>query len=66
MALSKRLGPGVIALIVVVLGQLLLEPVCAHTPTWLEIAISGLGVFHLLGCGGRFHLPCNYRNDQYR
>jgi FtsH-binding integral membrane protein len=67
MALSKTIGLGVIALLVVVFGQLLLSLFGVYTPTWLEIAISGLGVFLFAGAAvvDFYILPRTYRNDQY-
>ncbi len=67
MALTKTIGLGVIALIVVVFGQLLLGLFGVYTPTWLEIAISGLGVFLFAGAAvvDFYILPRTYRNDQY-
>jgi FtsH-binding integral membrane protein len=37
------------------------------TPTWLEIAISGIGVFLFVGCAvvDFYVLPRSYRDDQY-
>lgn len=67
MALSKTIGLGVIALIVVMVGQLLLSMFGVYTPTWLEIAISGLGVLLFAGAAvvDFYTLPRTYRNDQY-
>jgi FtsH-binding integral membrane protein len=49
MALTKTIGLGVMALLVVLVGQLVFSLFGVYTPTWLEIAISGLGVSYLLG-----------------
>lgn len=67
MALTKTIGLGVIALCVVVFGQLLLGLFGVYTPTWLEIAISGLGVFLFAGAAvvDFYILPRTYRNDEY-
>jgi FtsH-binding integral membrane protein len=67
MALTKTVGLGVIALLVVVFGQLLLGLFHIYTPTWLEIAISGIGVFLFAGAAvvDFYILPRTYRNDQY-
>ena len=67
MALSKTIGLGVIALIVVLVGQLVLSLFGVFTPTWLEIAISGLGVLLFAGAAvvDFFILPRTYRDDQY-
>lgn len=67
MALTKTIGLGVIALLVVVFGQLLFGLFGVYTPTWLEIAISGIGVFVFAGAAvvDFYILPRTYRNDQY-
>lgn len=67
MALTKTISLGIIALVVVVLGQFLLAMFGIYTPTWLEIAISGLGVFLFVGAAvvDFYILPRTYRNDQY-
>ena len=67
MALTKTIGLGVIALVVVLVGQLLLSMFGVYTPTWLEIAISGIGVFLFAGAAvvDFYILPRTYRNDQY-
>ncbi|MEM8777398.1 MAG: Bax inhibitor-1 family protein, partial [Cyanobacteria bacterium P01_G01_bin.49] len=49
MALTKTVGLGMIALLVVIVGQLIFSLFGVYTPTWLEIAISGLGVFIFAG-----------------
>jgi FtsH-binding integral membrane protein len=66
-ALSKTISLGIIALVVVVAGQFLLSLFGVYTPTWLEIAISGLGVFLFAGAAvvDFYILPRTYRNDQY-
>ncbi|MEA5509810.1 Bax inhibitor-1 family protein [Crocosphaera sp. UHCC 0190] len=67
MALTKTIGLGIIALCVVVFGQFILAMFGVFTPTWLEIAISGLGVFLFAGAAvvDFYILPRTYRNDQY-
>ena len=67
MALSKTIGLGVIALVVVMVGQFLLSMFGVYTPTWLEIAISGLGVALFAGAAvvDFYILPRTYSNDQY-
>ena len=67
MALTKTIGLGIIALVVVMLGQFLFSMFGVYTPTWLEIAISGLGVFLFVGAAvvDFYILPRTYRNDQY-
>ena len=66
-ALTRTIGLGVLALVVVVFGQLLLGLFGVYTPTWLEIAISSLGVFlfALAAVVDFYILPRTYRNDQY-
>jgi FtsH-binding integral membrane protein len=67
MALTKTIGLGTIALFVVILGQLLLGLFHVYTPSWLEIAISGIGVFLFAGSAvvDFYILPRTYRNDEY-
>lgn len=67
MALSRTIGLGVIALLVVVGGQFLLALFGVYAPTWLEIAISGLGVVIFVGAAvvDFYVLPRTYRDDQY-
>jgi len=67
MALTKTIQLGVIALLVVLVGQLLFSAFGVYTPTWLEIGISGLGVFLFAGVAvvDFYILPRTYRDDQY-
>ncbi|MGB3207019.1 MAG: Bax inhibitor-1 family protein [Crinalium sp.] len=67
MALTKTIQLGVIALLVVLVGQLLFSVFGIYTPTWLEIGISGLGVFLFAGVAvvDFYILPRTYRDDQY-
>jgi len=67
MALTKTIQLGIIALLVVVVAQVLLSVFNIYTPTWLEIGISGLGVFLFAGAAvvDFFILPRAYRDDQY-
>ncbi|MBD2439966.1 Bax inhibitor-1 family protein [Nostoc sp. FACHB-110] len=67
MALTKTISLGVIALIVVCAVQFLFALFGVYTPTWLEIGISGLGVFLFVGVSvvDFYILPRTYRNDQY-
>ncbi len=67
MALTKTIQLGVIALVVVLVGQLLFSVFGVYTPTWLEIAISGFGVFLFAGVAvvDFYILPRTYRDDQY-
>ncbi|GAB1538445.1 Bax inhibitor-1 family protein [Scytonema sp. NUACC21] len=67
MALTKTISLGVIALVVVVGVQFLFSIFGVYAPTWLEIGISGLGVFLFVGASvvDFYILPRTYRNDQY-
>lgn len=67
MALTKTISLGVIALLVVIVGQLLFSFFGVYTPTWLEIAISGIGVFLFAGAAvvDFYILPRSYRDEQY-
>jgi uncharacterized protein len=67
MALSKTIGLGLIAFLIVIVGQFALALFGIHTPTWMEIAISGVGVFLFAGAAvvDFFVLPRSYRDDQY-
>ena len=67
MALTKTVQLGIIALVVVLVGQLLLSFFGVYTPSWLEIAISGIGVFLFAGAAvvDFYILPRTYRNDEY-
>lgn len=67
MALTQTISLGIIALFVVVLIQFGLSFFGVFTPTWLEIAISGLGVLLFTGSAvvDFYILPRTYRDDQY-
>ncbi|WP_267383053.1 Bax inhibitor-1 family protein [Cyanobacterium sp. uoEpiScrs1] len=67
MALIKTVSLGVIALFLVMVGQVLFTLFGVYTPTWLDISISGLGVFLFVGAAvvDFYILPRTYRNDQY-
>jgi uncharacterized protein len=67
MALAKTVQLGLIALLVVLLAQVLFAVFGIHTPTFLEIAISGIGVLLFVGAAvvDFFVLPRSYRDDQY-
>jgi len=66
-ALSRTISLAMIALVIVLVGQLLLSVFGIYTPTWLEIAISGVGVFIFAGAAvvDFYILPRTYRDDQY-
>ncbi|HEY9861866.1 MAG TPA: Bax inhibitor-1 family protein [Candidatus Obscuribacterales bacterium] len=67
MALAQTVRLGVIALLVVLVGQLLCSFFGIYTPTWLEIGISGIGVLLFAGVAvvDFYVLPRAYRDDQY-
>lgn len=67
MALSKTISLGLIALIAVLVLQLIFSAFGVYTPGWLEIGISGLGVFLFVGASvvDFYILPRTYRDDQY-
>jgi hypothetical protein len=67
LALTQTISLGIIALLVVVLAQFVFALFGVFTPTWLEIAISGLGVLLFTGSAvvDFYILPRTYRDDQY-
>lgn len=67
LALAKTVQIGIIALFVVLIGQLLFALFGGFTPTWLEIGISGIGVLLFAGAAvvDFYVLPRSYRDDQY-
>ncbi|MBD2362550.1 US12 family protein [Anabaena minutissima FACHB-250] len=67
MALTKTISLGIIALVVVCLTQFVFALFGVYIPNWLEIAISGLGVFLFAGASvvDFYILPRTYRDDQY-
>ncbi len=67
LALTQTVSLGLIALLVVIGGQLLLGLFGVYTPTWLEIGISGIGVFLFAGAAvvDFYILPRTYRDEQY-
>ncbi len=66
-ALTKTIQLGVIALVVVLLAQVGCSFFNIYTPSWLEIAISGIGVLLFVGAAvvDFFILPRTYKDDQY-
>lgn len=66
-ALSRTISIGIIALVVVLVGQLLFSFFGVYTPTWLEVAISGMGVLLFAGAAvvDFYILPRSYKDDQY-
>jgi hypothetical protein len=67
MALAKTVQLGIIALFVVIVAQVLFAVFGIFTPTFLEIAISGIGVILFVGAAvvDFYVLPRSYRDDQY-
>jgi uncharacterized protein len=67
MALTQTVQLGIIALLVVLVGQLVLSFFGVYTPSWLEIGISGIGVLLFVGAAvvDFYILPRTYRNEQY-
>jgi hypothetical protein len=67
MALTKTISLGIMALLVAIVGQVIFSFFGVFTPSWLEIGISGLGVFLFAGAAvvDFFILPRTYRDDQY-
>lgn len=67
MALTRTIKLGIIALLVVLVAQFLFAMFGVYTPTWLEIGISGIGVFLFAGAAvvDFYILPRTYRDDQY-
>ena len=67
MALTRTIRLGIIALCVVLFGQLLLSMFGVYTPGFLEIAISAIGVLLFVGSAvvDFFILPRTYKDEQY-
>lgn len=67
MALTKTVQLGVVALLVVLVGQLLFSVFGVFTPTWLEIGISGFGTLLFAGVAvvDFYILPRTYDDDKY-
>lgn len=67
LALSKTINIGIIALFVVILVQVLFAVFGVFTPSWLEIAISGMGVLLFVGASvvDFYVLPRSYGDEQY-
>lgn len=67
MALTKTIQLGIIALCVVMIGQLLLSLLGIYTPSFLEVSISAIGVLLFVGAAvvDFFILPRSYRDEQY-
>jgi len=67
MALTKTISLGILALVVVCLTQFVFALFGFYTPSWLEIGISGLGVFLFAGASvvDFYILPRTYTNEEY-
>jgi FtsH-binding integral membrane protein len=67
MALTKTIQLGMIALIVVLVGQLIFTFFGGGFPGWLEIGISGFGVLLFVGAAvvDFYILPRTYRDEEY-
>lgn len=67
LALSQTVQLALVAFVVVIVAQFLFAIFGGYTPTWLEIAISGFGVFLFAGVAvvDFYILPRSYRDDQY-
>ena len=67
LALTKTVQLGIIALLIVMVGQLLFSLFGVYTPSWLEVGISGIGVLLFAGASvvDFYILPRTYRNEQY-
>lgn len=67
LALAQTVRLGVIALLVVMVGQFLLSVFGVYTPGWLEVAISGVGVALFAGVAvvDFYIMPRTYEDDQY-
>ncbi len=66
MALTKTVQLGILALLVVIVGQFVLGFFGVYAPNFLEIAISAIGVILFVGAAvvDFFVLPRTYRDDQ--
>ena len=67
LALTQTIRLGMIALLVVLVGQLLFSVFGVYTPSWLEIGISGVGVALFAGSAvvDFYILPRTYEDEQY-
>ncbi|WP_404789578.1 Bax inhibitor-1 family protein [Altericista sp. CCNU0014] len=66
-ALTKTIQLGIIALVVVMLGQLIVGLFMGGMPQWWDIAISGIGVVLFVGAAvvDFFILPRTYKDEEY-
>lgn len=67
MALARTVQLGIIALLVVLVAQVLFAVFGVFTPTFLEVAISGIGVLLFVGAAvvDFYILPRTYEDKQY-
>ena len=67
LALTQTIRLGMVALLVVLVGQLLFSVFGVYTPSWLEIGISGVGVALFAGSAvvDFYILPRTYQDEQY-
>ncbi|MDJ0900787.1 MAG: Bax inhibitor-1 family protein [Xenococcus sp. MO_188.B8] len=67
LALTQTIRLGMIALLVVLVGQMLFAIFGVYTPSWLEIGISGVGVALFAGSAvvDFYILPRTYQDEQY-
>lgn len=67
LALTQTIRLGMIALLVVLVGQLLFSVFGVYTPSWLEVGISGIGVAIFVGSAvvDFYVLPRAYKDEQY-
>ena len=67
LALTQTIRLGVTALLIVLVGQLLFSLFGVYTPSWLEVAISGIGVALFAGVAvvDFYVLPRTYEDEQY-
>ncbi|BFM38726.1 Bax inhibitor-1 family protein [Synechocystis sp. LKSZ1] len=67
LALAQTVQLGIIALLVVLVLQIVLQFFGVYTPSWLEIGISGVGVFLFAGASvvDFYILPRTYNDRQY-
>lgn len=67
LALTQTIRLGMIALLVVLVGQLLFSVFGVYTPSWLEVGISGIGVAIFAGSAvvDFYVLPRAYNDEQY-
>jgi hypothetical protein len=67
MALAQTVKLGLIAFLVVLVAQFGFALFGVYTPSWLEIGISGIGVFLFAGAAvvDFYVLPRTYKDDQF-